>query len=176
MEKNQNIVQNSSKAYGYNYASLSDIASQGFTIPMMKTGTDNGREYVYYYDAEIKDWIRGSEIIIPENIVSKEGKNKMNAAQLYGSALTYARRYTTMMALCLACEDDKKLENTESARAIDRKPAGKISTADLCIAIEKLYSEIEIKKILDHYNKISLSELDYEILDRYYRDREKSAK
>ena len=36
------IVANTSKAYGYNYASLSDIANQGFSIPKMKTGTDGG--------------------------------------------------------------------------------------------------------------------------------------
>ena len=67
MEKKQNIVATESKAYGYNYASLSDIAKQGFTIPKMKTATDtNGKDYVYYYDTELKEWIRGSEIIIPE--------------------------------------------------------------------------------------------------------------
>ena len=30
------IVANTSKAYGYNYASLGDIALQGFKIPKMK--------------------------------------------------------------------------------------------------------------------------------------------
>lgn len=97
------IVANKSKAYGYNYASLGDIASQGFPIPKMKTGSEDGKEYVYYYDAELKEWTRGAEIVIPQ-------MKSMNEAQRYGSALTYARRYTTLMALSLVCDEDKKLE------------------------------------------------------------------
>ena len=38
------IVANTSKAYGYNYASLGDIANQGFEIPRMKTGTENEKD------------------------------------------------------------------------------------------------------------------------------------
>ena len=105
-EKKDNIVANTSKAYGYNYASLSDIAKQGFTIPKMKTGTENDKEYVYYYDAELKEWTRGAEIVIPEMKGS-------NTAQRYGSAITYARRYTCHLALQLACDDDKKLETQD---------------------------------------------------------------
>ena len=63
MEKN--IVVNDSKAYGYNYASLSDIAKQGFKIPKMKTGTETEKEYVYYYDnqtpAEIASAIKAAK-------------------------------------------------------------------------------------------------------------------
>lgn len=92
-EKKENIVANTSKAYGYNYASLGDIALQGFKIPKMKTGTEDGKEYVFYYDTDLKEWIRGAEIVVPENIITRDGKNKMNSAQLYGSALTYARRF-----------------------------------------------------------------------------------
>lgn len=99
-----NIVTNDSKGYGYNYASLGDIAKQGYKVPKMKTGSDGDNEYVYYYDTEIKEWIRGSQIVIPDS-------KGMNKAQVYGSALTYARRYTTLMALSLACDDDKKIED-----------------------------------------------------------------
>ena len=35
-----------------------------YTLPKMKTGTESEREYVYYYDSELKEWIRGAEIII----------------------------------------------------------------------------------------------------------------
>lgn len=97
------VVANTSKAYGYNYASLGDIANQGFEIPRMKTGTENDKEYVYCYDAELKEWIRGAEIVVPQ-------MKSMNEAQRYGSALTYARRYSVLMYLGLVCDDDKKLE------------------------------------------------------------------
>lgn len=144
-EKKENIVANTSKAYGYNYASLGDIALQGFKIPKMKTGTEEAREYVYYFDTDLKEWIRGAEIVVPENIISKDGKNKMNSAQLYGSALTYARRYTTLMALSLVCDEDKKLEAEAPKSEIFDEPIG---LKDLADEFRKLYPKEEQTRIL----------------------------
>ena len=139
------IVANTSKAYGYNYASLSDIANQGFTIPKMKTGTDGEKEYVYYYDAELKEWVRGAEIVVPEMKGS-------NSAQRYGSAITYARRYTTLLALSLACDDDKKIETQEPT---DTKKAERwqglqedLNIKDLADEFRKLYTQEEQGRIL----------------------------
>ena len=139
------IVANTSKAYGYNYASLSDIANQGFTIPKMKTGTDGEKEYVYYYDAELKEWVRGAEIVVPEMKGS-------NSAQRYGSAITYARRYTTLLALSLACDDDKKIETQEPT---DSKKAERwqgleqdLNIKDLADEFRKLYTQEEQERIL----------------------------
>lgn len=140
------IVANTSKAYGYNYASLSDIANQGFTIPKMKTGTDGEKEYVYYYDAELKEWVRGAEIVVPEMKGS-------NSAQRYGSAITYARRYTTLLALSLACDDDKKIETQEPT---DSKKAERwqgleqdLNIKDLADEFRKLYTQEEQERILN---------------------------
>lgn len=139
------IVANTSKAYGYNYASLSDIANQGFAIPKMKTGTDGEKEYVYYYDAELKEWVRGAEIVVPEMKGS-------NSAQRYGSAITYARRYTTLLALSLACDDDKKIETQEPT---DSKKAERwqgleqdLNIKDLADEFRKLYTQEEQDRIL----------------------------
>jgi len=139
------IVANTSKAYGYNYASLSDIANQGFAIPKMKTGTDGEKEYVYYYDAELKEWVRGAEIVVPEMKGS-------NSAQRYGSAITYARRYTTLLALSLACDDDKKIETQEPT---DTKKAERwqgleqdLNIKDLADEFRKLYTQEEQERIL----------------------------
>ena len=137
----ENIVTNKSKAYGYNYASLGDIAMQGFTIPKMKTGTENGREYVYCYDKELKEWVRGAEIVIPQ-------MKNMNEAQRYGSALTYARRYSVLMMLGLVCDEDKKLE----AESPFDEPNG---LKDLADEFRKLYTQEEQARILEglHYKK-----------------------
>ena len=139
------IVANTSKAYGYNYASLSDIANQGFAIPKMKTGTDGEKEYVYYYDADLKEWVRGAEIVVPEMKGS-------NSAQRYGSAITYARRYTTLLALSLACDDDKKIETQEPT---DSKKAERwqgleqdLNIKDLADEFRKLYTQEEQDRIL----------------------------
>lgn len=159
----KNIVANTSKAYGYNYASLGDIALQGFKIPKMKTGTENLKEYVYYYDEEIKEWIRGAEIVVPENIVSRDGKNKMNSAQLYGSALTYARRYTTLMALSLVCDEDKKLEAQEP---MEEKPSSQKNVQAQNSAMwEGLKEDLSIKDLADEFRRLYTQEEQDRILN-----------
>lgn len=135
----KNVVANKSKAYGYNYASLGDIAIQGFTIPKMKTGTEEGKEYVYCYDAELKEWIRGAEIVIPN-------MKSMNEAQRYGSALTYARRYSVLMFLGLVCDEDKKLE-TQSPSGIFDEPIPQ-TLKGLADQFRKLYTPEEQERIL----------------------------
>ena len=140
------VVKNNSKGYGYNYASLSDIVNQGFELPKMKTGSEEGKEYVYYKDGN--EWIRGAEIVVPD------GKG-MNKAQLYGSALTDARRYTTLMALSLTSDDDKTVEDLKADGT--KKMPKPTNKGELCIAIEKMYSEEEIINFLNHYKKASLS-------------------
>lgn len=109
-EQTTQIVKNASKAYGYNYASLADIAKAGHTIPLMRVAVHNGADYIEYFDG--KDWQLGARVI-------EMDMKGMNAAQAYGSALTYARRYTVQMALGLVCEDDSKIETLteEDAKA-----------------------------------------------------------
>lgn len=156
------IVANTSKAYGYNYASLGDIALQGFKIPKMKTGTENEKEYVFYYDEDIKEWIRGAEIVVPENIVSRDGKNKMNSAQLYGSALTYARRYTTLMALSLVCDEDKKLEAQEPMA--EKNAVQKNAQAQNSSMWQGLQEDLNIKDLADEFRKLYTQEEQERIL------------
>jgi len=158
------IVANTSKAYGYNYASLSDIANQGFTIPKMKTGTDGEKEYVYYYDAELKEWVRGAEIVVPEMKGS-------NSAQRYGSAITYARRYTTLLALSLACDDDKKIETQEPT---DTKKAERwqglqedLNIKDLADEFRKLYTQEEQERILKGLNYSRAEDIGIVDLQKY---------
>ena len=136
-EKKENIVVTNSKAYGYNYASLSDIARQGFKIPKMKTGTENEKEYVYYYDPELKEWMRGAEIIVPEMKGS-------NSAQRYGAAITYSRRVTCQLALSLASADDEQLETKEPSGIFDEP----IGLKDLADEFRKIYSKEEQTRIL----------------------------
>lgn len=165
MEKKQNIVANDSKAYGYNYASLSDIAKQGFTIPKMKTGTENEREYVYYYDTEIKEWIRGAEIVIPE----MKGSNQ---AQKYGSAITYARRYTCHLALQLACDDDKKVETQEPSKKteiFDVPIYENMSIKELSDLFRQRFTEKNQEEILKKYNYQKAEDLGTKNLIKYLR-------
>lgn len=61
--------------------------------------------------------------------------------QGYGSALTYARRYTLMAACGIAPEDDDANEATKAVKAAPAKPAAAKLTADQIIAINDLAEE-----------------------------------
>lgn len=154
------IVANKSKAYGYNYASLGDIAQQGFQIPKMKTGTEDGKEYVFYYDSELKEWIRGALVVVPE-------MKGMNTAQQYGSALTYARRYTTLMALSLACDDDKKLEATAPKGQNLWDGLEDKGLKDLADEFRQLYDKDEQERILKGLNLNKAEEIGKVDLQKY---------
>lgn len=114
-ETKSKIVRADSKGYGYSYASLSDIAKAGFEIPKMRIRpTEDGRQFLEYKDGD--DWLLGAEIITEFKSAG------MNDCQAYGSALTYARRYTAQLALGLAVDDDKNVE-TAGAMQRDKAPA-----------------------------------------------------
>ena len=158
----KNVVANKSKAYGYNYASLGDIALQGFQIPKMKTGTEEGKEYVYCYDPELKEWIRGAEIIIPQ-------MKSMNEAQRYGSGLTYARRYSVLMFLGLVCDEDKKLETqipTESAKRWEGLEED-MNIKDLADEFRKLYPKEDQERILKGLNYTRAEDIGIKDLQKY---------
>lgn len=143
-ETNNQIVKNASKAYGYNYASLADIVNQGFKLPKMTTRVIEGETFVFWYDEELKEWLQGAPLVVPE-------MKGMNAAQAMGSALTYARRYTAQMALGLACDDDAKLEKTQSSHVVIDH-AGPLNT-------HKVYSKgIDFDKVKANVAEINNTE------------------
>lgn len=115
-ETEAKIIKNQSKGYGYTYNNLADLARAGVDIPPMKTQIVEGREYVFaLIDGE---WIQGAQVID----IDMKG---MNAAQAYGSALTYARRYTVQLVKGIACDDDDKLEahSADDRKQANSKPA-----------------------------------------------------
>lgn len=127
MAKNPKLIGNKSDGYNYKYTSLGDLVLEGVELPPMRISTltdgagdpvlDSKGNPIEYIEAErnfgfvkengetiIKtEWVRGARIVIPSG-------NKQNEAQTYGSAITYARRYTALMLLGIACDDDNKIE------------------------------------------------------------------
>lgn len=107
MSSQNKIVKNASQGYGYTYSNLADLAKAGIEIPPMKTQRIDGIEYVF---AKVGDeWVQGAQVIDME-------MKGMNAAQAYGSALTYARRYTVQLVMGVACDDDDKIEEDGAER------------------------------------------------------------
>ena len=107
-EQTGKVVKNASQAFGYTYTSLADLAKAGINIPKMRVKPTEQGEYIEYWDGA--EWQLGAKIVVPQ----MKGSNE---AQTYGSALTYARRYTVMLAESVACDDDSKLEKQAPVKA-----------------------------------------------------------
>ena len=107
MNNIKSTIAKKTEGYGYKYTELADInkycEDNGITyFQEEETNEINQKDYIIttlqYRDTEIKR--RGCQIV--EARLS--GIN--NPVQAYGSSLTYCRRYSLLMALGLATEDD----------------------------------------------------------------------
>lgn len=152
-EKPITVIKNASQAYGYKYSTLADIANAGVPIPKMRLKPTEFGEYIEYLDDK-GEWQTGAKIVVPE-------MKGCNAAQAYGSALTYARRYTVQMAQSLACDDDAALEKqppkAKQGQAKfnppQQQPASQpaLSKADEVQCV-KVRSQLPLKKTVDELN------------------------
>ena len=124
MQVADKMVKTSSKGYNYNYASLADIAKAGHEIPKMRIKPTENGDYIEYYDGE--DWQIGAKIVIPQMA-------KSNDAQMYGAAVTYARRVTAQLALQLVCSDDDEVEThtKEDADTNEKRNSGRMTFDDI---------------------------------------------
>lgn len=128
------ILGNKSEGYKYNYTSLADIVIAGYELPPMRIATltdANGTPVIIdgapveYIEAQRRfdlihgdggtletavEWVRGARIVLPKLPEGAKDNKTMNDAQAYGSAITYARRYTALMLYGIATEDDSKVE------------------------------------------------------------------
>lgn len=140
MAEKSKILGNKSEGYKYNYTSLADIVMAGYDLPPMRIATltdANGTPVIVdgapveYVEAErnfqlihedgrlesTSEWIRGARVVIPKLPEGAKDNKTMNDAQAYGSAITYARRYTALMYFGIATEDDSKLETKTKEEA-----------------------------------------------------------
>ena len=110
MAEEVKIVKNASRAgggkYSYSYSSLADIVKQGFKVPAMRIAVVDGMQFVEFKDDD-GNWQQGAQVVPLDS-------GSMNSVQKYGASLTYARRYTTLMALGLVCDDDDEIEAEEN--------------------------------------------------------------
>lgn len=120
-------LKKNAKGYGYTYTDLAEIhkylEEEGWTYYQYVEPDPNGNDYIMTVKVD-KDGkesmpIRGCKI--PQATLS--GKN--NPAQEYGSALTYARRYSLLMAFGLATTDDDAESLTVSTADSNRSTVKK---------------------------------------------------
>lgn len=131
MEKEnvKTTVSKNKKGYGYKYTDLAQIheyleSINAKYIQIIKR--IEGEDYIFTkrcFDNKWEDeWLQGSKVV--DAVLS----GIKNPAQEQGSALTYARRYSLLMAFGLATEDDdaqslskEKKENKIVSKATDKQ-------------------------------------------------------
>ena len=102
-----NILNKNKEGYGYNYTDLSEIHRylEGINAKyIQKIQRIDSDDYIFtkrcFGDVWEDEWLQGSRV------VNATLSGMKNPAQEQGSALTYARRYSLLMAFGLSTEDD----------------------------------------------------------------------
>nr|DAS04589.1 MAG TPA: ERF superfamily protein [Caudoviricetes sp.] len=122
------ILKKEKEGYGYKYTELSQINEYLNSIGIRykhSMGTDEKGDYIIttpIIEGKTLEPIRGCRI--PEVVLSKNN----NPAQEYGAAVTYARRYSLLMAFGLATEDDDAECLSKRAEEPQKRQARPIST------------------------------------------------
>ena len=112
-------IRKNSQGYGYKYCDLAEIHRHMEEVGMsyfQEVETVDGEDFVITHILDASDKLirkcRGCRV------VKVSGKNP---AQDYGSALTYARRYSLLLAFGLATADDDAAVLTETPKTVRPK-------------------------------------------------------
>lgn len=141
------------QGYGYKYTDLSAIhnylekTNQTYTQYIQRI---DGDDYVFtrkYKDGEFVEELQGCRV------VQATLSGKSNPAQEQGSALTYARRYSLLLAYGLATEDDdgEKLTKTYITKTQENALRTGIHNKNI--------SNDEVIKVLKQFGYNKLSEI-----------------
>lgn len=131
----QTRLNKAKKGYGYQYTDLSQInellEERGESYYQFLQQDDQGRDYVYTVkisvDGKESQPIRGARVVN-----SALSGSKINEAQAMGAAITYARRYSLLMAYGLATTDDDAESLTVDAQ--EAKKEEKIKKSKIGLA------------------------------------------
>ena len=156
VKKNQTaeIPTKSGGKYSYKYVDIAQIHDYL---------DENNMSYYQYIDRiDGDDYIMTVKVIDGKESQPLRGSRVVDAtlygndnpAQKQGSALTYARRYSLLMAFGLATEDD-------DAQSLNKKEIPKASEKQIQM-IEDLCTSEELDKIYEHYQINDLDSLNIE--------------
>lgn len=151
------VLKKLTEGYGYKYTELStiheELEKQGIVYyQYIEYDPNADADYIYtvltIYGEE-KPARRGCRVVL--------GDTMKSAAQEQGSALTYARRYSLLMALGWACEDD----DGDSVGKAPAKPARKVDFRQVREHLSEIGSEEELNS---YWVSLHLSEKQADVL------------
>jgi len=165
-----NTIRKNSQGYGYRYSDLSEIhrfLEESGERYYQEVKVIGGHDYIVTIclDASGKELRRCRGCRIPQTTLA----GKANEAQQYGSGLTYARRYSLLLAYGLCTTDDGKAFDRPKARdkSMQVKPEPKKTeptshTLDRTEAVNRI-------SLLINSGRISLEEVQNEVRKHGYQ-------
>lgn len=162
-------VKKLSNGYGYKYAELStiheELERQGITYyQYIAYDNDADADYVYTVlniDGEDMAPRRGCRVV-------SGGDSMKSAAQAQGSALTYARRYSLLMALGWATEDD---DGDSAGAGNNIKPSPRANKIDFKEIREKLSEIDDVDELNKYWFSLKLTDKQADILKPDFAER-----
>lgn len=156
-------VKKKSNGYNYKYAELAQIheelEAQGITY-YQYIDYDQNADADYIYTVIIKGDKESSPRRGCRVIIGHEAK--MSAAQAQGSALTYARRYSLLMALGWATEDDDGATAGKQMPEMPRQASG--NKVNFVEVREKLTEIDNLEELNNYWKELNLTEKQANIL------------
>lgn len=159
------------QGYGYKYTELSQINEY------LEANKISYYQYVET-DESGTDYILTVPIVDGKELPARRGcrivnaalSGKSNAAQEQGSAITYARRYSLLMAFGLATEDDDAQSLTRTEPKVDPEAYGKMKSELLKLIMEKKLTGEAVAKL---YNVKTIDDMNLKQLENAVKNIDK---
>lgn len=161
-EKN---LKRNKEGYGYKYTDLAQIheyLEKNNMQYIQKIERMDGDDYIFtkrYIEGKWEEeWLQGCRVV--QAIL----QGKQNPAQEQGSALTYARRYSLLMAFGLATEDDDAQSLNKQTKPIQQNKTIDYNSPIPEEKVQAFMQWVEANKVSDDYLMQTLQSYGYDFV------------
>ena len=170
----KSTIAKKTEGYGYKYTELADINKYCEDNMIryyqeVETSEINQKDYIVTYLIKMYATEKDGKITTEEKITKHRGcqlveatlQGIKNPVQEYGSSITYCRRYSLLMALGLATEDDDAASLTQKENKKETKKLEGSQRIKLLNRINELELELDIphEKTLEIYKVTSNNQM-----------------